>query len=500
MENNIYTPPFPTGKKELRLCLAIGILAVLLMDFWIYGGLNLGFSLSCAGLIIASAVYLLRNGCRLNGYSGALLALCLVLCASFVRSDDGFVKFVTLCFLLLSYNLGLCLLAGRNRRSPAGVASLLDSFRALFYLGFGKLSLSMGGLNEARKNSGTAGKKHMDVVIGLLVAIPLVAVLICLLISADAAFEGLLSPLLRINFSEPLYALILSLPLACWLYTRTVALKHTPKPEAAVYAAKGIHALTMNTALGAVCVVYVVYLFSQLAYFVGGFSGILPENYTMAEYARRGFFEMAWLSAINLAVMTLAAGLVARKQNRAPLTTRCMCLFIGLVTLFFVVTASAKMLMYINSYGLTRLRVLTEVIMVFIGLTTIFVSLWLFLPKFAYMKAVLLTALTIGAAVAWADVDTVVAAYNVSAYQSGRLGTVDVSYLARLSDGVVPFLAELAQGEDPLLADQARQALYRHSCSEVEDFRSVNIASVIAHTYEKYFPDPVDDTEYASVT
>ena len=210
MENNIYTPPFPTGKKELRLCLAIGILAVLMMDFWVYGGLNLGFSLSCAGLIIASAVYLLRNGCRLNGYSGALLALCLVLCASFVRSDDGFVKFVTLCFLLLSYNLGLCLLAGRNRRSPAGVASLLDSFRALFYLGFGKLSLSMGGLNEAHKNSGTAGKKRMDVVIGLLVAIPLVvmtALFVCVpSLIANVGFLMLISGAIAIGHAWILFS------------------------------------------------------------------------------------------------------------------------------------------------------------------------------------------------------------------------------------------------------------------------------------------------------
>ena len=77
----------------------------------------------------------------------------------------------------------------------------------------------------------------------------------------------------------------------------------------------------MNTALGAVCAVYLAYLFSQLAYFVGGFSGILPEGFTRAEYARRGFFEMTCLAGVNLALMTFGVGKV-RHSGRTPRVAR----------------------------------------------------------------------------------------------------------------------------------------------------------------------------------
>ncbi len=73
----------------------------------------------------------------------------------------------------------------------------------------------------------------------------------------------------------------------------------------------------MNILLGTVCLIYAVYLLSQLAYLGGGFAGILPDGYTLAEYARRGFFEMAWLSFINLGLMCLAMGLV-EKEGRCP--------------------------------------------------------------------------------------------------------------------------------------------------------------------------------------
>lgn len=470
---------FPTGKRELALAIVTVILAVLLADFVLFGGLQLGFAVLAIVSICAAAIYLLRSGCRITWYSGALLVLSIVIGASFVRSDDGFVKFVMLCFLLLSANLGLCLLAGQNRRDPAGVLSLLDGFRAVLTLGVGKLGDSFQGLRQVCRQRGESGKKKGAVLAGLLIAVPILVVLIILLMRADAAFEGLVELLPRVELWEVYVSLIIGFPLAWVLYTRNVALRHSVKEAPAQTAMKTMNPITVNTVLWAVCGVYAVYLLSQLAYFVGGFAGILPEEYTMAEYARRGFFEMAWLCAINLGLIALA---VALSGGRAGAMTKGLCLFIGAVTLFFVVTASAKMLLYIDSYGLTRLRVLTEIIMVFLALTTVCVCVWLFVPKFAYMKAVLLMALVLGAATAWADVDAVVAAYNVSAYRSGQMAMVDVDYLGSLSDGAIPYIDQLADDKDPDVATEAKNILrtHRRHMPQTRDLRSFNIATMLA--------------------
>lgn len=479
------TPPvqvlFPTGRREIWLCLLTAILAVAMADFVIYGGFQLGFGITAAGCILCAAGYLLACGKRLDGYSGALLVLSLVIAGSFARSDDGFVKFVMFLFLLVSASLGLCLLAGQNRRSAAGAASLLDVPRTIFALGFGRMGAAFRGLKLAGKEKTAAGRKRTAVLTGLVVAVPILAILIPLLISADAAFEGLLSLLPKISLEEPVAAVMLGLPLACVLYTAAVALNHNLKAQPAVSRGRKVNTLTVNTVLGAVCAVYAVYLLSQLAYFSGGFSGILPEEFTMAEYARRGFFEMAWLCALDLAIMTAAVALTKPVQGKTPGLTRVLCLVIGLMTLFFVATASAKMFLYIGGYGLTRLRVLTEVIMVFLGITTALVCVWLFVPKFAYMKAVVLTGLILGAAVAWVDVDTVVAKYNVEAYRSGQLRQVDIGYLGSLSDGAVPYIAELAEDPNPTVAETARRVLEEvWDTARIRDFRSWNIAGAMA--------------------
>ena len=139
------------------------------------------------------------------------------------------------------------------------------------------------------------------------------------------------------------------------------------------------------------------------------------------------------------------------------------------------------MVLYIRSYGLTRLRVLTELIMIFIALTSALLCFWLFVPRLPYMKAILLTALLIGAVTAWVDVDTVVACYNVRSYQSGVLETVDIDYLKTLSDGAVPYIAELANDPNATVAEQAKHALrLREQQDDYEDLRSWNIADAIA--------------------
>lgn len=480
-----HTPPpaFPTGKRETVFGALLLLSALALCNFTLFGGFNLGFVLGAVACIGCSFFYLLASGCKPDLYSGSLLILSLVIIVGFARSDDGFVKFVMVCFLLVSVNLGLCLMAGQNLRPTGSVRSLLDAPRAAFALGIGRLGESFRGIGDAFSRSGTVGKKGGAFLVGLCLCVPLLAIVIPLLMSADAAFDGLMDLLPEFDLEELLSTAILGAVLWCVLYTRGTALRHSEKAAAREHKGKGVNAITVNTVLSAACIVYAVYLFSQLAYLSGGFAGILPEGYSTAEYARRGFFEMACLCGVNLTVMVLALGLV-RREEKAPTATRILCLFIGAVNLFLVATASAKMFMYIGSYGLTRLRVLTQIIMLFMAITTVVLSVWLFLPKLPYMRVILLAALVIGAATIWVDVDTQVARYNVDAYLSGRHETVDVNYLYTLGSSAVPQLQRLAdQAPDAAIQGQASHCLKQKSDPTADDFREWNYVNQIAAKY-----------------
>ena len=486
-------PFFPTGKREGIFGVFVVIFSIFLGNCLIYSGANLGFSIALLGSTAAAVVYLWRSGCKGTWYGWILLAMSAVIIPGFVRTDDGFVKFVMSCFLFVAVNLGLCDLAGQTLWSTSSVRSLLDCLRTAFSLGIGRIAYAFRGISIALQSGGTAAKNGAAALLGAVIAIPVLAILIPLLMSADAAFQGLLELLPEFELEEILASLIFGAGLACLTYTRAVALKHDPKVNNNyVNLRKGLNPITVNTVLGAVCAVYAVYLASQLAYFVGGFSGILPEEFTVAEYARRGFFEMAWICVINLTVMILAISFTEKKQGRSPLSIRVLCLFIGIVTLFLVVAAGAKMVLYIGSFGMTRLRVLTMVIMAFLGLTTAVVSVWLFAPKLPYMKIVVLSAMILGAAVLWTDVDSVVAKYNVDSYLSGQLSSVDLPHLKSLGSGAVPHVHRLAQeAPDKITQERATEILtVWNNRVEISDFRDWNYVDAIAEAIlEQYKPE-----------
>lgn len=473
---------YPVDQKDMILALGAILCALFMVNVVFFGGFHLGFAVVSLALIGLAAIYLRVAGRRCGVYSTVLLILSGVIAAGYARSDDGFVKFVLLGFLFVGVSQALGIQSGQNRKLPGRFSTLLDSFRTVFGYGFGRWSYAISGLVKGIQSSGTVGKKTGGVVLGLLIAVPVLAVVVALLISADAAFAGLIEQLPEFRFGEAVVTVLFGSFLAMILVSYLLTMRHRAAVAATQPQRKGFGGLTINTVLAALSLVYVVYLLSQLAYFVGGFSGILPEGYTMAEYARRGFFEMAVLCGINLAVMAVSMALVA-KNPKAPLMTRLLCLFIGLVTLFFVASASAKMALYIQSYGLTRLRLLTEVIMLFLGVSTIVVCIWVFEPRLPYMKAVIVTALLFGALVIWGDVDTVVAHYNVTAYQQGVLKTVDVPYLQELNASSIPYLQALTEDSDPIVAQQAAYAVAlekERNPSFWEDFRDWNLADWMA--------------------
>ena len=472
-------PVFSTDKGELLFGLWTVFFSLCAFNGLFWGGGALLFGLAILALLGGSVLYLHRRGHRFGFYESAILVLCGLLGAGYLFSSDGYMCAVSFLILLNVPSLAFCIAAGQNRRSPGGVMSLLDSGRAVYALGLWNLGAAWRGFREAFRRSGRLGRATSAIALGLLISVPLLAVMIAELISADAAFQGLLELLPEFDLTETIVTCTWGIPLGIVLYLRGVALHHAPKSAVPAKEPRGFNPLTVNTILFAVCGLYLVYLASQLAYIVGGFSGILPEDFTLAEYARRGFFEMGRLCALNLTIMAVGVGLV-RRDGRAPLTTRLLSLFIGFVTLFLVASASAKMLLYIRSYGLTWSRVATEVFMVWLAVTTAAVCVWLFRPRLPYMKVSLLLGLALCAGLFLGDLDARVAQYNVRAYQSGRLQTVDVDYLDDLGSGVVPWLEELTQDENEDVANKAVHALENYYFNRDTDWRHWNLSTARA--------------------
>lgn len=455
----------PVVKSTLR-DLIFGVLyfafCIFAVDFIFYGGFKLGFTISVFVFYALTVAYLLPTKVKIKPYwamCGVFALAASVIFALWGDSLVGLVLFIAIILLTALFMCGICSLA----QYPAGsYLSAADAFRTAVIVPFAHVSMPFESFMDYTKENKN-GKSTIKVLVGIIAAVPVLAIIIPLLIRADAAFESLISKMFG-DIGELIAKIIMGAVITPVVFSGVFAMcKRLDKPAAGKKPFNGcIDSIVINSFLCAISAFYIVYLLSQFAYFFSAFSGILPSGYsfTFAEYARRGFFEMSTIAAINLIMLFLALFLQKRTDNKKGRQfTKAISVFICTFTLIIIATAFSKMVFYIGEFGMTRLRIITSVFMLMLSVVFILLIIRLFVSKFPYMKVMVASVCILGLVVGFMDIDRTVAQYNVRAYQSGTLETVDVDTLSMLSYSAVPYMVELLYDDDPNVRKEASEDL-----------------------------------------
>lgn len=286
------------------------------------------------------------------------------------------------------------------------------------------------------------------ILLGFLVCIPVLAVIIALLSSADKAFESLvrkIGDIIGNRILEYLFKIFLGAVLAVPLFGAVYSLRYKkgrPDAKAVTLPAK-LDPAVAYTVLSLVCAVYFVFLFVQFNYMFLAFAGRLPENFIYSEYARRGFFELAAVAAINLAISAAAYVFSPKKAGKPAVALKVLLLTLSFVTLVIIGSAFAKMAMYMDVFGLTRLRVWTSWFMVLTAAVFLMTIVKVLSSKFSVVKAVCVFFTVWYLVLNLAGTDAVVAKFNVEKYRSDTSAALDVGMFYRLSDAMVPFALDI---------------------------------------------------------
>ncbi|MEG0230003.1 MAG: DUF4153 domain-containing protein, partial [Oscillospiraceae bacterium] len=106
------------------------------------------------------------------------------------------------------------------------------------------------------------------------------------------------------------------------------------------------------------------------------------------------------------------------------------------------------MLLYINSYGLTRLRLLTSIFMITLAIVFIIITIRLYIEKFSYMKFIIIACSVILISTGYIDIDSSVAKYNISAYENGNIKELDLNALNSSSPSVINVVKKYTQSNN----------------------------------------------------
>ena len=230
-------------------------------------------------------------------------------------------------------------------------------------------------------NIGGDEKKVMKrVFIGFCITIPVLFVLIILLASADSVFSNIITDILNhLDIDIVLFRRIVIGACAGLYLFGLIYAAYGPKSETKAPDSKDKQGdlIILNILLVSILIIYTIFIIIQFKYLFAGSS--LPYGLTYQTYARKGFFELLFLTGANIFIILLTIYLTKNKQGSWFKMTKSLCLYLCAVTIILLISSFYRMWLFNADDGLTRLR-----FMVFGFL--IFESIGLFITFFYIIK------------------------------------------------------------------------------------------------------------------
>ena len=303
---------------------------------------------------------------------------------------------------------------------------------------------------DAQKQAKTGKKSYfIPVLIGIAVTIPVLLVMTLLLASADAVFSDMLDNIFEaFNFVTifQICFLLIAVFFGSYAVCAALGMKNVKEDVGDHRVLEPVIAIIVTAALS---VLYLMFSVIQILYlFIGNMQ--LPEGYTYSSYARQGFFQLLTVCILNLIIVLICLYLFRENVAlKGILTVISGCTFI------MILSSALRMLMYIERYNLTFLRIFVlwalAVIFLLMAGVTIFIYMNRF-PLFTY-SMVIVTIFYIG--LSFAHPDYWIAKYNVDPAHLNYLNEYDVydsqRYLSRLSADAAPVL--LNKSKNPYLRE-----------------------------------------------
>lgn len=352
--------------------------------------------------------------------------------------------FCCLCLLTFSYRNGFWIFYRFRDYFMSILRLIADWFAGAFRL---KKPASGQQAGEANKKRGAS--TVLLILLGLLLALPLLGIFGSLLSSADPVFGRKLADFLQVfnikNLPEYIFRLFYILILSYFILGSYVHALYNRSDEKPDPVRDRFHPfmswIPAVVILALVDLLFLSFVVVQFTYFFGAQTNITVDGFTYADYARRGFFELVSVAVLSLALM-FGLGAITRRETRAQRVTM-LVLNLTLIALVLVILISSwqRLNLYEQAYGFSRVRTYTAVFIPWLAALLIaagVMEVWGKMHRFALALVIAVTGFIFSLAIL--NVDGFIADRNIRRATAGE--SFDAQYLASLGADVVPTMFE----------------------------------------------------------
>ncbi|MBC55029.1 MAG: hypothetical protein CMQ34_14470 [Gammaproteobacteria bacterium] len=287
------------------------------------------------------------------------------------------------------------------------------------------------------------------VIKGLLMAAPILLVFALLFASADARFDGYLSSVSQMFSLTAVEHLITMTLMSVLAFGLLAMVLHKPDPgRLEVPETLSLGREETLIIMGSLLMLFLVFVVLQAGYLFGGQDVIEQTGgLTLADYARRGFFEMLAVAGLTLMLLLGMSGLRCDTRFFRPLA-------IAMVALVLIIMISAlqRLLLYVEAFGLTMDRLLALGVMLWLAGSLVGFVLTVLRGRpqgFAFGSVVF--GMTLLLIAGFMNPAAIVARTNIERVVADADRSIDVHYLVGLGDDAIPvILARFAELPTPV--------------------------------------------------
>jgi hypothetical protein len=283
---------------------------------------------------------------------------------------------------------------------------------------------------------------------GLLLAVPVVVLLGLLLASADAVFASFFQVDLHPVAVAEHGAALLAGAWGAAALLRVTSVKPPGRPPATRPPLGAVEAMMV---LAGLCGLFATFVAAQLvALSEGGRHVLATAGLTYAEYARSGFFQLLTVAVITLGVLLALRAVTNLATPGQQLAFTLLAEVAVALILAVVVVAIRRLNLYEDAFGLTMLRLFSELFSYWVG--AVFLLLGAALAGLAggrawFVGAASAAGLVLLLGLNLANPEAIVARDQLAG--GHQVEREDPRYLSQLSDDAMPTLVAGLDGLDP---------------------------------------------------
>lgn len=275
----------------------------------------------------------------------------------------------------------------------------------------------------------------------------LVLVFGTLFVGADPAFGRLVDSLVPSLDTDDLFARTAVFALVLmFVLGGGYLVRFPPKLDALAPApGKAVPRWEWAVPLAALDVLFIAFVAVQATVLFGGHAHVLAtEGLTYAEYARQGFWQLLWVAALTLLVLSVV---IRVASLGTPADRRMLRILVGTLcatSIVVVISAIMRMWVYQQAYGFSTERLLVITIELWLGVVFVLVAAAGIRMSASWLpRAVLVAGATALLGLAALNPERLVADRNIDRFE--RTGQLDARYLSGLSADIDPALARLPE-------------------------------------------------------